>query len=63
MRCSQVRARIEQAIERTLEVSYDAYRSQVVSYLKPEHIDSLGSPQAWDAMQSQFIAMLEQALQ
>ena len=58
-----VRARIEQAIARTMEVSYDAYRSQVVSYLKPEHIDSLGSPEAWDALQSQVIAMLEQALQ
>lgn len=56
-----VAARMEQAIEKTLEVSYDAYRSQVVSYLKPEHIDSLGSPEAWDALQSQVIAMLERA--
>lgn len=56
-----VAARMEQAIDKTLEVSYDAYRSQVVSYLKPEHIDSLGSPEAWDALQSQVIAMLERA--
>lgn len=57
-----VRARIEQAIERTMEVSYDAYKSQVVSYLKPEHIDLLGSSESWDALQSQVIALLERAL-
>ena len=58
-----VRAQIERAIERAMEVSYDGYRSQVVSYLKPEQIASMGSSEAWDALQSQVIAVLEKALQ
>jgi hypothetical protein len=57
-----VHTRLKPAIERAMDISYDAYKSQVVSYLKPEEMESLGSREAWDALQSQVIAALEQAL-
>jgi hypothetical protein len=45
-----------------MEVSYDDYKAQVVSYLKPEQIEALGSREAWDALQSQVVEFLEKAL-
>jgi len=56
------RAQIPKAIERCMEVSYDDYKAQVVSYLKPDQIEALGSREAWDALQSQVIEFLEKAL-
>jgi len=55
------RAQIPKAIERCMEVSYDDYKAQVVSYLKPDQIDALGSREAWDALQSQVVEFLEKA--
>jgi len=57
-----VRGRLKTAVERAMDVSYDAYKSQVVSYLRPEELEGLGSREAWDALQSQVITALEQAL-
>ncbi len=57
-----LRNQIEKGIERALDVSYDAYRSQVVSYLKEESIDEFGTPEAWNAIQSQVIDALERVL-
>ena len=57
-----LRAKLPKAIERAMEVSYADYKSQVVSYLKPDHIDEYGTRGAWDAMQSQVVESLEQAL-
>jgi hypothetical protein len=56
------RFEIQKAIERCMEVSYDDYRGQVVSYLKPDQIEALGSRAAWDALQSQVVEFLEKAL-
>ena len=56
-----VRAKIPKAIERCMEVSYGDYKAQVVSYLKPDQIDALGSREAWDALQSQVVEFLEKA--
>jgi len=55
------RAQIPKAIERCMEVSYDEYKAQVVSYLKPDQIEALGSREAWDALQSQLVEFLEKA--
>jgi len=44
-----------------MEVSYGDYKAQVVSYLKPDQIDALGSREAWDALQSQVVEFLEKA--
>ena len=57
-----VRAQLPGAIERAMEVSYADFKSQVVSYLKPEHVDEYGTRQAWDALQSQVVESLEKAL-
>jgi predicted nucleotidyltransferase component of viral defense system len=53
------RAQAPKAIERCMEVSYGDYKAQVVSYLKPDQIDALGSREAWDALQSQVVEFLE----
>jgi Nucleotidyl transferase AbiEii toxin, Type IV TA system len=55
------RAQIPKAIERCMEVSYDDYKAQVVSYLKPDQIEALGSREAWDTLQSQVVEFLEKA--
>jgi hypothetical protein len=57
-----VQPKLSKAIERAMEVSYDDYRAQVVSYLKPEHIEEYGSRAAWDAIQSQVVDYLEKGL-
>ena len=57
-----VRAQLPGAIERAMEVSYADFKSQVVSYFKPEHVDEYGTRQAWDALQSQVVESLEKAL-
>ena len=55
------RAQIPKALERCMEVSYGDHKAQVVSYLKPDQIDALGSREAWDALQSQVVEFLEKA--
>lgn len=58
----RVRAQLPEAIERTMGVSYADFKSQIVSYLKPEHQDEYGSRKAWDALQSLVVESLEKAL-
>jgi hypothetical protein len=53
---------LAKAIERGMEVSYDDYKGQVISYLKPEHIEEYGSREAWDAIQSQVVDYLQRGL-
>lgn len=55
------RAQAPKAIARCMEVSYDDYKAQVVSYLKPDQIEALGSREAWDALQSLVVEFLEKA--
>lgn len=57
-----IRSEIPKAVERTMEVSYADFKSQVVSYLAPDHVQSYGSREAWDALQMQVIERLEKAL-
>lgn len=57
-----VQARLPKAIERAMEISYDDFKAQVVSYLKPEHIEEYGAKEAWDAIQSQVVDYLEKGL-
>ena len=56
-----IRPVLPKAIERAMDVSYDDFKSQVVSYLQPEHADTYGSREAWDALQVQVVDVLEKA--
>lgn len=53
------RAQIPKAIERAMDISYGEFKSQVASYLKPEHLDEYGTREAWDALQAQVVDGLE----
>jgi len=57
-----IRSEVPKAVERVMEVSYADFRSQVASYLQPDHIETYGSREAWDALQMQVIDRLEKAL-
>jgi hypothetical protein len=57
-----IRSEIPKAIERAIDVSYDDFRSQVASYLQPEHLDAYGSRQAWDLLQMRVVDRLQKAL-
>ena len=56
-----MRAQIRKAIERAMDVSYDEFKAQVASYLKPEHLDEYGTRQAWEALHAQVVDALEKA--
>ncbi len=53
-----VRAQLPQAVERTMEISYADFKSQVASYLKPEELAVQGSREDWEALQSQVVEKL-----
>jgi len=57
-----VRAQVPKAIERAKDVSFADFKSQVVSYLKTEHVDEYARREAWDALQGQVVAQLEKVL-
>jgi hypothetical protein len=50
------------ALERAVSLTYGDFKSQVVSYLHPDHRDSVGSPEAWDAIQLKVVEYLDGAL-
>ncbi len=56
-----ISAQLPKALERAMDVSFDDYTSQVVSYLKPEHAGEYGSREAWNALQTQVALALERA--
>ena len=56
------RSAVKAARERAMSLSYADYKSQVVSYLHPDHQESMGSPEAWDAFQLKVVEYLDQAL-
>lgn len=56
-----IRSELPKAIERVMEISYADFKSQVVSYLAPDHVQTYGSPEDWDALQMQVIEHLEKA--
>ena len=55
------RSDLPKAIERAMDVSYADFKSQVASYLQPDHLDTYGSREAWDALQMQVVDLLEKA--
>jgi len=46
-----IRSILPKAIERTMDVSYADFKSQVGTYLQPDHLDTYGSREAGDALQ------------
>lgn len=56
---SDLKLKIDRAIENALSISYTAYKSQVVSYLKEEYQEYFGSELRWNAMQEKLIFSLE----
>jgi predicted nucleotidyltransferase component of viral defense system len=56
-----IRADVTRAIERATDVSGADFKSQVASYLQPDHLDTYGSREAWDALQMQVVDLLEKA--
>jgi hypothetical protein len=56
-----IHSALPKAIERAMDVSYADFRSQVGSYLQPEHLDTYGSRDAWDALQMRVVDLLEKA--
>ena len=57
-----MRSVLPKAIERAMDLSYSDFKSQVASYLAPDHLDTYGSHGAWDALQMQVVDLLEEAL-
>ena len=56
-----IRNVLPRAIERAMDVSYAVFRSQVASYRRPDHLDAYGSREAWDALQTRVVDLLEKA--
>ncbi len=56
-----IRAVLPKAIERAMDVSYADFKSQVGSYLQPDHLDTYGSREAWDALHMRVVDLLEKA--
>ncbi len=54
-----MRPKIGQAIENALSISYEHYKSQVVSYLKKEYHDYYGTKSYWNSIQKKLIFSLE----
>lgn len=53
---------LKAAQERAMSLAYGDYKSQVVSYLHPDHREAVGSPEAWDAFQMKVVEYLDAAL-
>lgn len=49
---------IDAAIERAIELPFDAYESQVVPFLAPDFVEMLGSAAAWAQMQEHVVDVL-----
>ena len=56
-----IRSLLPKAAERAMDVSYADFKSQVGSYLHPDHLDAYGSREAWDALQMRVVELLEKA--
>lgn len=48
------------AIERVFEMGFQIFRSQVVPFLKPEHQELYGTPDAWDRIRESVVDRLEE---
>lgn len=56
------RTELKAALDRAMTLSYSDYKSQVVSYLQPDHREGLGTTEAWDAIQLKVVEYLDTAL-
>ncbi len=56
-----VRARLLQAAERAMEISFDEFQGRVVAFLDPACMEMYASREAWDVLQTQVVDRLEQA--
>ncbi len=54
-----VRAELPAGLDRVLDLSFDAYRSQVVTYLAPELAERYGTRTFFDQMQDEVVRVLE----
>jgi predicted nucleotidyltransferase component of viral defense system len=52
---------LKEAAGRTLELSFDEFRQQVVEFLEPDAIELYDSPEAWELMQTWVAEQLEEA--
>ncbi len=53
-------ARINEAIERVVELPFGAFRTQVIEFLAPDIVDLYDNPRAWDEIKQRVIARLTQ---
>jgi hypothetical protein len=44
-----------------MDLSYADFKSQVGSYLQPDHLETYGSREAWDALQMRVVDLLQKA--
>jgi predicted nucleotidyltransferase component of viral defense system len=51
---------LRRAADRAMEIGYDQYAAQVVSYLVPEHAAIFDSKSAWESMQLRVIEFLQE---
>lgn len=56
------RSDLRTAMERAMTLTYSDYVSQVVSYLHPDHRETLGASESWDAFQLKVVEYLDRAL-
>lgn len=54
-----VRAMLPRALERSMDVSFADFKSQVVSFLKAELVEEYGTREAWDLLQARVVEALE----
>jgi hypothetical protein len=53
----------ETAIERAMALPFEAFKSQVVPYLGPEHVELYGTPEAWDRIRELVLERLSEAIE
>ncbi len=56
-----IRERIPEAMERTMQLTYEEYKGQVVAYLLPEGAEAYGSRDVWTTLQKQLLETLQKA--
>jgi hypothetical protein len=50
--------KLNTALERVMDMPYEAFKSQVVSFLAPDHQDLYGTQQAWQRIQDLVVERL-----
>ena len=56
-----LKGQLGQAIENLISISFDDYKSQVVSYLNPEYQKYFGTHAKWNAIQERLVESFESA--